>query len=115
MLHMPLCLTWFDYDINSASPGNVSLEGTIAIQDYFSSILGNYIAVGSMEGVIELFDVDLVDQMEPLHTFGKKPKKKKAKSSKKSSKVRSSADHSTQSIASAVFVLRNRRKATMRR
>jgi hypothetical protein len=37
-----------------------------------------------MEGVIELFDVDIVDQMEPLHTFGKKPKKKK---SKKSSKV----------------------------
>ncbi len=49
--------------------------------------LVNYIAVGSMEGVIELFDVDLVDQMEPLHTFGKKSKKKKTKSSKKSSKV----------------------------
>ena len=43
----------------------------------------NYLAVGSMEGVVELFDVDLVDQMEPLHTFGKKSKKKKTKSSKK--------------------------------
>jgi WD40 repeat protein len=40
-----------------------------------------------MEGVIELFDIDLVDQMEPLHTFGKKSKKKKTKLSKKSSKT----------------------------
>lgn len=67
MLHMPLCLTWLDYDSNNADAVN-------------------YVAVGSMEGVIELFDVDLVDQMEPLHTFGKKSKKKKSKSSKKSSK-----------------------------
>jgi len=50
-------------------------------------LLVNYVAVGSMEGAIELFDVDLVDQMEPLHTFGKKSKKKKTKLSKKSSKV----------------------------
>ena len=51
------------------------------------SLLVNYVAVGSMEGMIELFDVDVVDQLEPLHTFGKKPKKKKAKASKKASKV----------------------------
>ncbi len=49
--------------------------------------LVNYVAVGSMEGVIELFDIDLVDQLEPLHTFGKKSKKKKTKLSKKASKV----------------------------
>lgn len=50
-------------------------------------VLVNYIAVGSMEGAIELFDVDLVDQMEPMHTFGKteKKKKKKSKTGKKSS------------------------------
>lgn len=52
--------------------------------DYLFFVLGNYVAVGSMEGVIELFDIDLVDQMEPIHTFGKKSKKKK---SKKTSKV----------------------------
>lgn len=23
MLHMPLCLTWLDYDINSSNPGNM--------------------------------------------------------------------------------------------
>jgi hypothetical protein len=40
-----------------------------------------------MQGAIELFDIDLVDQMEPLHTFGKKSKKKKNKTSKKASKV----------------------------
>jgi hypothetical protein len=42
-------------------------------------VLVNHVAVGSMEGVIELFDIDLVDQMEPIHTFGKKSKKKKSK------------------------------------
>ncbi|UJR36697.1 hypothetical protein I4U23_029414 [Adineta vaga] len=67
MLHMPLCLTWLDYDVNNTNPVNC-------------------VAVGSMEGVIELFDIDLVDQMEPMYTFGKKSKKKKAKSSKKTSK-----------------------------
>ncbi|CAF4250683.1 unnamed protein product [Rotaria sp. Silwood2] len=67
MLNMPLCLTWLDYDVNNANAVN-------------------YVAVGSMEGVIELFDVDLVDQMEPLHTFGNKSKKKKTKLSKKASK-----------------------------
>lgn len=46
-------------------------------------LIVNYVAVGSMEGMVELFDIDLVDQMEPLHTFGKKSKKKKSKASKK--------------------------------
>jgi hypothetical protein len=45
----------------------------------FVLFLVNYVAVGSMEGMVELFDVDLVDQLEPLHTFGKKSKKKKSK------------------------------------
>jgi len=63
---MPVCLTWLDYDANISNPVN-------------------YIAVGSMEGAIEIFDVDLVDQIEPLHTFAK-TKKKKNKSTKKSSK-----------------------------
>ncbi|CAF5200597.1 unnamed protein product, partial [Rotaria magnacalcarata] len=67
MLHMPLCLTWLDYDTNNSN--------TV-----------NYVAVGSMEGAIEIFDVDLVDQMEPMHTFAKKSQKKKSKSSKNSSK-----------------------------
>lgn len=53
----------------------------------------NYVAVGSMEGMIELFDVDLVDQMEPMHTFGKKSKKKKTKASKKVSFTNSSFPH----------------------
>ncbi|CAF3877145.1 unnamed protein product [Adineta steineri] len=74
MLNMPLCLTWFDYDVND---GNT----------------GNYVAVGSMEGMIELFDVDLVDQMEPLYTFGKKPKKKKSKKSSKKTNNKSGEGH----------------------
>ncbi|CAF1528544.1 unnamed protein product, partial [Didymodactylos carnosus] len=69
MLNMPLCLTWLDFDRNETQPVN-------------------YVAVGSMEGVIELFDIDLVDQLEPLHTFGKK--KRKSKKKKSSSKTTSS-------------------------
>lgn len=83
MLHMPLCLTWLDYDTNSSDTG--LLVAKRSGREHRAFLLVNYVAVGSMEGMIELFDVDLVDQMEPLHTFGKKPKKKK---SKKPSKVR---------------------------
>jgi len=87
MLNMPLCLTWLDYDANNANAG-LNIENKIFIFLFFLLVgLVNYVAVGSMEGVIELFDIDLVDQMEPLHTFGKKSKKKKTKLSKKASKV----------------------------
>ena len=83
MLNMPLCLTWLDYDANDANAGWF-IEDIIFIFIFLLFCLVNYVAVGSMEGAIELFNVDLVDQMEPLHTFGKKSKKKK---SKKASKV----------------------------
>jgi hypothetical protein len=87
MLNMPLCLTWLDYDVNDANAGLDRKDNEIFIVIFIVMFLVNYVAVGSMEGVIELFDIDLVDQMEPLHTFGKKSKKKKTKLSKKNSKV----------------------------
>ena len=85
MLNMPLCLTWLDYDVNDTNTGLVVIDRIFII--VFSKFLVNYVAVGSMEGAIELFDVDLVDQIEPLHTFGNKSKKKKNKLSKKTFKV----------------------------
>ena len=93
MLHMPLCLTWLDYGGNASSN---------------DSTLMNYVAVGSMEGVIELFDIDLVDQMEPFHTFGKKSKKKKSK------KVRLEKKNETVESMGFVFrkTVRNRSKVT---
>ena len=65
----------------------VCVNASLARRPHQDLVLVNYIAVGSMEGAIELFDVDLVDQMEPMHTFGKteKKKKKKSKTGKKSS------------------------------
>ena len=78
---------WRGLTTMKAMPMLVSFWKRDEMEVNFPCVLVNYVAVGSMEGVIELFDVDVVDQMEPLHTFGKKSKKKKGKGSKKASKV----------------------------
>ena len=76
----PLCLTWLDC--------NPKGEGS-----------GNYVAVGTMQPEIEIWDLDVLDDVEPVSVLGgtlepgagegssEKKSKKKSKKSKKSKQV----------------------------
>ncbi|XP_046382682.1 periodic tryptophan protein 1 homolog [Ischnura elegans] len=56
----PLCLEWLNYEPGESSKGNL-------------------VAVGSMEPVIDVWDMDIVDCLEPAFQLGKKAKPKKGK------------------------------------
>ncbi|XP_033101650.1 periodic tryptophan protein 1 homolog isoform X2 [Anneissia japonica] len=59
----------------------------LALEWIQGSTSGNMIAVGSMSPVIELWDLDLIDAIEPAFTLGQpKSKKKKTKTEKKEKK-----------------------------
>lgn len=55
---LPLCMEWMDYN-----PGETEA--------------GNYLAVGSMAPIIDIWDVDMVGALEPEFTLGRKKSKKK--------------------------------------
>ena len=48
-------------------------------QLFFFLPLGNFVAVGTMEPHINIWDLDLVDTLEPVASLGKRKKKKSKK------------------------------------
>lgn len=84
----PLCLAWMDCPPFRAD-------------DAAQQVLGNYMAVGTFSPAIEIWNLDVLDPLEPTATLGgldpnsgenSKPKKSSTKKGKKKSKKSSSAE-----------------------
>ncbi|XP_071574920.1 periodic tryptophan protein 1 homolog [Temnothorax nylanderi] len=56
----PLCIEWLNYDPTNPKPSNLC-------------------AIGNMTPIIEVWDLDLIDCLEPAYKLGHKPSKKKNK------------------------------------
>lgn len=96
----PLCVEWLNFDPNPGEgPGmNVLLIPFVILFFLWLSlpdriplwafITANYAAVGNMTPQIDVWDLDVVDCLEPVFTLGsKKASKKKKKSKKVTSRV----------------------------
>ncbi|RUP04125.1 WD40-repeat-containing domain protein [Jimgerdemannia flammicorona] len=79
----PLCLEWLDFRLGRKS----GQEGG-----------GNYIAVGTFEPEIEIWDLDVVDCMYPDAILGQQNKGKEKK--KKSKSKKANAEHHTDAVMS---------------
>lgn len=92
----PLCVEWLNFDPNPGEGPGERFFFLIPLSIYFfpwlclsdSSLLwafvtANYAAVGSMTPQIDVWDLDVVDCLEPVFTLGSKKASKKKKKSKK--------------------------------
>ncbi|KAJ6907192.1 periodic tryptophan protein 1 [Populus alba x Populus x berolinensis] len=95
----PLCTAWLDCPLKGGEKGMIAYtlcsELVFLADSSFSSIFpflgsppffetsGNFIAVGSMEPAIEIWDLDIIDEVQPAVVLGGIEEKKKKKKGKK--------------------------------
>jgi periodic tryptophan protein 1 len=91
---MPICIEWLDFDPTATSSKSKTASAAAPLTPV------NYIAVGTLNPWIEIWDLDLMDCLEPEYILGqdyddeedeqdsKKKKKKKAKLDEEKSKTK---------------------------
>ncbi|KAL6613906.1 hypothetical protein ACP70R_036176 [Stipagrostis hirtigluma subsp. patula] len=72
----PLCTAWMDFNLKGGDKGN-------------------FIAVGTMDPAIEIWDLDMVDELQPHMVLGGHSKKKKKEKGKKGKKYKKGSHRSS--------------------
>jgi periodic tryptophan protein 1 len=90
---IPLCVEWLDFPVGKGTEGRTS---------------GNFVAVGTMEPEIEIWDLDIVDCMYPNAILGPGDNNDESSSSKKKNKKKSKKANDEYHVDSVLALAANR-------